>query len=126
MKREEIEKIVKLCQDELLIHLNAMVFVDNDYPVRAVAQTTILSLLPLMRTQIDKFLSEQNENANGNQLELLVSLRPLIFEYLVHKKDYDAIVGKIVSEGYGTQIYQALQNAEQKLIEKLIELVGAS
>ena len=82
MKREEIEKVVKLCQDELLIHLNAMMFAGSDYPVRAVSQSTLLSLPALLRTQIDKLLSEQNEKPDGQvQLEQRVSPHECLWKY---------------------------------------------
>jgi hypothetical protein len=71
------------------------------------------------------FINGGLHQSSVSQFEPLVILRPLIMKYQRHKIDYDAISGKIVSEGYGTQIYQALQNAEQELITKLIELVGA-
>jgi hypothetical protein len=73
----------------------------------------------------DSVATKNNAPSPPRQVETLVILRPLILKYQRHKTDYDAIVGKIVSEGDGTQIYQALQKAEQELITKLIELVGA-
>ena len=69
---------------------------------------------------------KQKLSADGNQLELLVILRPLINEYIAAKLRYEAqAVGKTTGEGYALNLINDIEITRQNLIDKVIELVGA-
>lgn len=71
-------------------------------------------------------ISKENENADGNQLELLVILRPLALDYVQKKeKYYNYGYSKECDADILDQLNISVDDAEAKLLKKLIELVGA-